>query len=219
MESTEYPVGMASLPLTDWIAAGFTTRLTLGIGNPNTTGAAIALAMMLLPVLITAKSRWRYLGGVLWLVGSAALAMTASRGGLVALALGLVAWQFSSLSARQRVALGVAGALAVAIFLLSPAGQRVVRAGEDRSIAGRRSVLSTVPAMIAAAPGGWGEGRSAEAYHNWFQRVGDRRIFATSSARTPCGWRRGAGSSALPILGSGLGFSRSCFRDRGKPLG
>ena len=177
MEGTEHPVGMRSLPLNDWAEAGFATRLTLGFGNPNTTAAAIAIAMMLLPALIVAPSPLRYLACVLWIVGSTALAMTASRGGLAALVLGILAWQFSSSSLRYRLALGGALAVAITIFLLSPAGERVVHAGGDRSITSRWSVLSKVPAMVAAAPDGWGAGRSAEAYHNWFQRIGDLTHF------------------------------------------
>ncbi len=43
--------------------------------------------------------------------------------------------------------------------------------------AGRRlQVWSTVPAMLASAPNGWGFGKSAEAYEQWFEPVGEEVI-------------------------------------------
>jgi len=65
----------------------------------------------------------------------------------------------------------------VLMFCLSPAGKRIHSPQEDRSAQSRWEVLSQVPAMIVAAPEGWGAGRSGEAYMNWFQTPGDRTLY------------------------------------------
>ncbi len=159
-------------------AEWFTPRLNLGLGNPNSAGALLAMGLVsLLPLSFGAWWR-RALGLVAALAIALALAMTASRGAVAALAAGLLVLGLAAATARaDRWMLVLVMAGVIALFAASPAGKRIHAPQADPSMASRREIFSRVPAMIAAAPGGWGAGRSAEAYQNWFQPVGDLRIF------------------------------------------
>lgn len=164
-------------------AAWFAPRLHLGLGNPNVAGALLAMALVSgLAFTLGGQSRGGRLAATaaaLALAGGLglALAMTGSRGGLVALLVGIaVLLVAGARTAGDRARLAAAALLATCVFLLSPAGRRWQPPAEDGSAASRVRVFARVPAMVAAAPTGWGPGRSGEAYRQWFQ-VGDTAIY------------------------------------------
>jgi hypothetical protein len=107
---------------------------------------------------------------------------TASRGGLVALVAGLCACWIAAGFPRPEVR-RLFGVLAAVLILVGMAvfgrmGSRVAGSSlEDGSIASRLTIYSQVPAMMVAAPGGWGWGNAAEAYENWFQEKDDTRVY------------------------------------------
>ncbi|MDD5200720.1 MAG: hypothetical protein PHC88_13065 [Terrimicrobiaceae bacterium] len=153
--------------------AWFTPRLHLGLGNPNSAGALFAMLLVSALAFCLGGGRRRAIGAVLTLGLGCAMAMTASRGAVVALAAGLaVLAAAGARSSADRWMLALVAAGVAGLFAASPAGKRIHAPGQDVSLATRWVVFSRVPAMIAAAPGGWGAGRSAAAYQNWFEPIG-----------------------------------------------
>ncbi len=164
---------MAGLPA-EW----FAPRLTLGLGNPNTAGAL--LAMGLVSGLAVCLGGWkrRAFGGLLTAAFAVGLAMAASRGALVALGAGLVVLALTAARSRtDRIFLGGVALVVGFVFCASPARNRLHLPGEDASLASRGRVFAQIPAMVAAAPGGWGAGRSGEAYEEWFETEGSVSSF------------------------------------------
>ena len=105
----------------------------------------------------------------------ALLAMTASRGGLLACAAGAGALVWFRLRGRMtcRAVAGLvfAGCVAAGAALASEGGRRMLSdlACRDLSAASRVHIWRAFPAMFRAAPCGWGWGRSGFAYNDWFE--------------------------------------------------
>lgn len=151
-------------------------RLRLWFDNPNKAGllfAEIALAAL---ALVFLRPWWlKLLGGVLSLGAFGCLLATSSRGAFLSFlcGLGLMALtRLRSLFNWKRMAL-LAAALAVAAGCLFASGQgeRLVKNlfNEGQSETSRLTVWKQVPAMMVDAPGGWGWGKSARAYIDWYQ--------------------------------------------------
>jgi hypothetical protein len=164
--------------LIQWVDGTFPTRLALGLGNPNTAGALIAaLIASFWGVLLASKWRFFLAAAVLTVPLGGILALTRSRGALLALVLAALALVLVAISrrlgfwsaCRPVLCLGIVAFL----FLILPSGNRVQGLGEDASLITRWNVYSRVPEMIRSAPSGWGVGRSGEAYQNWFQPIGE----------------------------------------------
>lgn len=153
-------------------------RLDWGFGNPNITAALIA---MIAVAVFGAGLVWRkffWLSIIVGSVLSATLHQTLSRGGLVAFGCG-----FGSLFVVIRPRLGrwqSAAILAMICLLFAYANKHGgtsryitgVNGKDDRSLSNRWLIYKVVPQMIADAPGGWGKGKAAEAYHQWYQPEG-----------------------------------------------
>ncbi len=172
--------------MTIWALAA---RADFGFGNPNLAGAFFAML---------AVGVWGFCGGEksdgraeargFWicLAASAAFAAlmvgTASRGAAAALGAGVAAawWAagFPRIGGRRLAATIAAGTGVVALAVGGRMGERVgASSPEDGSITSRLAIYGAVPAMMAAAPGGWGRENAAEAYQNWFQAKEDTRIY------------------------------------------
>jgi hypothetical protein len=159
----------------DWTLAA---RFDLGFGNPNTTAALITCITLaaLAPVLLNHRLWWLSCPTVgLGLLG---LVATASRGGFVSLVGGIGVILFFRRKEvgdwlRQQSLLfwGLASILALLIvFAFIVSGSRFSR-WNDGSVVNRWTMYRSIPSMIAAAPGGWGWGNAADAWHNWFQPI------------------------------------------------
>lgn len=168
----------------------FAARPDFGFGNPNTAAAFFALLAVGLWGCFVGNWPWRKERARIWfwvclvlstLLGGLIVA-TASRGGLVALGAGLSACWIAAGVPRPGIG-RLLGVLAAVLILAGMAvsgrmGARVAGSSlEDGSITSRLTIYAQVPAMMAAAPGGWGAGKAAEAYHNWFQAKEDTRIY------------------------------------------
>ena len=187
-------------------------RADFGSGNPNLAGALFAML---------AVGVWGFCGGRsdearpsrFWMCLAvsagfgALLVMTASRGAIVALGVGLLAlWWVAEWPRPRRWQVG---GLVVAVVLLSllaafgRMGERVAESStEDGSITSRLAIFRAVPAMLAASPQGWGRGQSAEAYQNWFGR--GRRAGLQTSTFLACDLDGGAGLGISICLYLGL---------------
>lgn len=189
-------------------------RADFGFGNPNL--AAALFAMLAVGVWGISFGRFEarpavFLGRMAASGTCAALiVLTASRGGLVALAAGfLVLWAVSGFlrpKVWQGFALAGALVLLVAFSALGRMGERVAESSpEDGSITSRVAIFRAVPAMLTAAPQGWGVGQSAVAYQNWFQAPEDLRTYKHLLS-THATWmvERGWGFRFVYLLGWGV---------------
>ena len=157
-------------------------RATFGFSNPNAAGALftmIALGVWLLP----GKSRWAMaLKATVTMGGIILMAMTASRGAVIALLVGGVAWWLAAgrpWPRRRRPIVAVA-ALFLGVMIVVPGtmGKRLARSSpKEPSLACRMEVYRAIPQLLVSAPEGWGSGQAAAAYEHWFQRDGDIRHF------------------------------------------
>ena len=158
-------------------------RFTLGGLNPNDVATLIVVLILSLPVAL----KWtKYLLWFVWPAEALLVALligTGSRGGVLALICGLplgiaLLWRSESWFTNWRIWLGVGLVLVVGAGAGLSIFPKSFRLGtldvSPEASAGRRlEVWSTVPAMLAAAPNGWGIGKSAEAYEEWFEPVGE----------------------------------------------
>ena len=152
-------------------------RLTFLSRNPNRSALLFAhLALVALGLALAL----RRVGPRLVCAGLAAglfalLAMTASRGGLLACAAGagVLLWfrLRGRLTFRAVTGLVLAGCVVVGAALASEGGRRMLSdlSCRDVSAASRVHIWREFPAMFRAAPGGWGWGRSGFAYNDWFE--------------------------------------------------
>jgi len=165
-------------------------RLHFGFENPNLAGTLLAMLALGAWVFCEGNSdqgkgrKTALFALSLGLSGSltAMMSLTASRGALIAWAGGaLAAWWTAGRPRPRRAqwaALGLVGVFIVIVAALGSMDERIVRSsGEDGSIESRLAIYDKFPAMVAAAPGGWGAGQSAAAYQNWFQDENDSRIY------------------------------------------
>jgi hypothetical protein len=158
------------------------TRFTVLGLNPNDVAAFIVLVILSLPVLLTWSKWWTWLVWPSETVLIALLVGTGSRGGILALIGALIvstilAWRLRC-TPRVKTWLIVilCSLIGIGVGLSAfPKGFRLgsVDLSPDASAGRRIEVWSRVPAMLAAAPNGWGSGNSAEAYEQWFEPVGE----------------------------------------------
>lgn len=160
-------------------------RLDFGFGNPNTAGAlfaALAIAVWGIRGFAGTHSFW------FWVLFAASAAfaelaiLTASRGALAALlAGGLAAWGAAGFPRGSARKIGLLCVIIFTLGLLAANGRMGVRLAKnpasDGSITSRLAIYRALPAMMAAAPAGWGSGKSASAYENWFQAREDIRRY------------------------------------------
>ncbi|HEY5791663.1 MAG TPA: O-antigen ligase family protein, partial [Chthoniobacterales bacterium] len=158
-------------------------RWNLGFENPNHAAALIA---SLLPFLWAVRSLWaprrkaaaflwNLLAGGILIAGWWLLAMTLSRGGLVAAIGGFafLGWKTFAGGKKEwiRASVIAAGIIAAVAFtgLASRTAEGMAR--PDASIENRFEVWKGGLRMLAIAPGGVGAGESGEFYMHWLQPV------------------------------------------------
>jgi hypothetical protein len=157
-------------------------RATFGFSNPNAAGALftmVALGIWLLP----GKSRWAMaLKAMMMMVGIILMAMTASRGALIALLAGGAAWWLAAgrpIPGKGWQFVAVA-ALILGVMIVVPGtmGKRLAcTSPKEPSFTSRVEVYRAIPQLLLSAPGGWGSGQAAAAYEHWFQPINDTRHY------------------------------------------
>jgi hypothetical protein len=158
------------------------TRATFGFSNPNAAGALvcmIALGIWLLP----GRNRGAMvLKAVVTMVGMILMAMTASRGALIALVGGGGAWWLAAgcpIPGRRWPIVAVAMLMLGAMIVMpGTMGKRLAKTSpQEPSLASRVEVYRAIPQLLVSAPGGWGSGQAASAYESWFQSLNDTSHF------------------------------------------
>lgn len=162
----------------------FTHRLDFGFGNPNSAGAFFAVLVLAVFFIPGRKSWMMVIKGILSGVFFSCLLLTASRGALIGLAIGSFgAWWVAGfpIARTTKKRWVIVGIVAVIILFVGLGGKALHRistlSSSEGSTVSRIGVYRCVPAMLMAAPGGWGRGHGAEAYENWFQDVNSHTSF------------------------------------------
>ena len=156
-------------------------RLRLWFDNPNKAGVLFAeLALAALALLFLRPPGLKILGGVLFLPAFAGLAATSSRGAFLSLLCGLGVMALTRFKAlfgswrRLAVLVCVAMIAVGSLFALGQfdrLGKKLFDEGQRET--SRLTVWREVPRMMVDAPGGWGHGKSARAYIDWYQKNSD----------------------------------------------
>ena len=154
-------------------------RLQWPFLSPNENGCLYASLALLACYLFFLKRReLKVLGGVLFLVFSFALVMTASRGAILALALALVPTFVlrgkEIMRSRAMWMLVALVALAAAGWFLTHDARLFTRGFKGASTWSneiRLDMWRTVPQMIVEAPGGWNFAHVGRSFLDWYQTL------------------------------------------------
>jgi len=151
-------------------------RMDWGLGNPNKTGALIAILMIASWGLVSVR-RWGFGTALsLFTVLGICLVHTFSRGGVIAACagIGILLWRLPKPWPMSRIV-----AMAAAFWMIIGAsiyleaydryGQGIAQT--DHSITNRLDIWKTAPRMMVDAPKGWGWGNSGHAYMEWYQPI------------------------------------------------
>jgi hypothetical protein len=175
-------------------------RLDVGFQNPNKTAALVAAVLVLLWLIPLCKLPafcehcpkrreglwWLALAGSLAL--GIALLFTGSRGGVVAAGAGLAAIfvfarPVSVASVCRPKLFGIAVVFLVwflvALFLPQTERFSPTHTVGDASVWNRWLIWKNVPAMLAAAPDGWGIGNSGKVFMTWYQPAENFEVYRT----------------------------------------
>ena len=155
-----------------------------GFGNPNKTAALIGTLMVGTWSLAYLR-RWGFwLALIIFTALGACLIHTFSRGGIIALFVGLLAvvWKLPRPWPMMKVAaitlsIWVMIGLAVYFGMTKRIEQGV--AMDDRSITNRLQIWTIAPQMMVDAPSGWGLGNSGHAYIEWYQPLDQSEDYRT----------------------------------------
>lgn len=151
-------------------------RMDWGLGNPNKTAVLIAELMLVVWAFAFIRKYGYWIALVLFTGLGVCLFHTFSRGGLVALLVGLV-WLAIFAPHPWPKRKWIAGRIVVlilcstAVYLKSYQRYTQGFITEDRSITNRIAIWSTVPAMMFDAPYGWGIGNAGTAFMGWYQDI------------------------------------------------
>ncbi len=159
-------------------------RMDWGLGNPNKTAALIATLMVAVWGLAYFR-RWGFWVAVsLFTVLGICLVHTFSRGGLVAVALGLAPvvfmasrpWHWSRLLSTI-LSLVIIIAASSHLSATDRFSQSLYK--KDQSISNRLIIWNKVPTMMVDAPKGWGVGNAGRAYMDWYQPLDRNEAYRT----------------------------------------
>ena len=159
-------------------------RMDWGFGNPNKTAAFIAI-LMIAVLGFTYIHKWGFwIALVLFTVLGIGLVHTFSRGGVIALVIGLVpVIYFSPRSwAWNRIVgavLSISIMIGCSIYLDAQERYEQGFNREDRSITNRLQIWKVAPQMMVDAPYGWGIGNSGRAYMEWYQPLDQSEKYRT----------------------------------------
>jgi len=149
-------------------------RMDWGLGNPNTTAALITTLMVGVWAFSWLR-KWGFWVAVILFTGMGiCLIHTFSRGGLIALFAGMIPlvimaprpWPWFRIITIT-IAVWIMIGFSIYLNAHQRYGQGVIK--EDRSITNRLKLWKSGPPMIVEAPSGWGFGKAANSYTQWYQ--------------------------------------------------
>lgn len=164
-----------------------------GFDNPNDAAACWLLVLLTLPMPFARKPgiALRAISIFATLAIFVLVLTTASRGAMVALVAAAVIRLGYAAMRRFRKPQGkttgsrsgafpirslalLSAALLGGALVLTPLGSRLQEgiSGSDPSVQIRTAILGDLPEMMVSAPAGWGSGKAAHAWQNWFEPVG-----------------------------------------------
>lgn len=159
-------------------------QLKLWFASPNQAGAFLSFVFLIgLGVLRTCRGRAvRSVGAVVALAGFVLVCLTASRGAMVASAVGAAIvfgrdiLSCSKWSRRRLVVVCLALTVVAGAFSFGLLSLRTVK-GLGHSDAGRWALWQTAPRMLCDAPGGWGRlNEVGSAYSDWYGPLGSGKF-------------------------------------------
>ncbi len=158
-------------------------RLDWGLGNPNITAALI---VSLLLASFVFAFLWRplfWLSLPLATVFACSAMMTASRGGFIAMLVGvgfLILYHRRWWRRSEWIGLAVAAVLVAGVSHYQGYSGRYTEAisGSDTSVSNRWQIYQTVPQLIVASPHGWGVGETGRTYRKYFQDPDRSQIYS-----------------------------------------
>ena len=166
-------------------------RLDIGFGNPNKSATLFAMlfaAVWIFPMLHKNSKKWTaatwYFSFILSFVLGNLILLTGSRGGVLSgvVALTSILW-FAPRPWKKRKFFAVSATLfilfVVAFLLPQTARFSPSHATNDASIGNRWLIWKEIPAMILAAPDGWGLGNAGISFMTWFQPPEKHEIYRT----------------------------------------
>lgn len=155
-------------------------RLRLWFDNPNKAGLLFTELGLVCLALVFLRPFWcRLMGGTFFLASFVGLVLTSSRGGLLALLCGLFLMGLTRIKAfldwKRLLTIVVVVAVAIGCVFALKQGDRLGRKllVEGQRETSRLTVWKEVPRMMVDAPNGWGLGKSARAYIDWYQEKND----------------------------------------------
>ena len=159
-------------------------RMDWGLGNPNKTGALIAILMVAVWFLVLWRRGGFWVALALFTGLGICLIHTMSRGAVIALFAGMIPLLLAAPRPWQRgkvvgAVLSIWVIMGASVFLNAGErlGQGIVQ--EDRSITNRFQIWKAAPRMMVDAPGGWGLGSSGAAYMQWYQPLNAHEGYRT----------------------------------------
>ena len=152
-------------------------RMDWGLGNPNKT-AILIVELMIASfglLFIEKRKKWN-----IWCVVAVNLILggcllhTFSRGGIVALLVGMSGTAYFVLKRLTRKDFYALAGMCLLLLIFSfylNSHKRYLNGivNEDRSITNRLTIWKLVPQMMVAAPYGWGWGESGKTFMRWYQ--------------------------------------------------
>ena len=153
----------------------FSERFTLFYQNPNLFACLLCLTLLSLLWFLTLRSPLKAIVWPFLLLAFGALLLTASRGGVLALVVGLaVLFPFSKIQTFKVQLISAYICILLlsgAVLWISDDAARLFKSIDmtDGSVARRILIWKSVPGMLITAPEGWGLGNAAQAYQQWFQ--------------------------------------------------
>jgi hypothetical protein len=155
-----------------------------GLGNPNKTAALIAILMVAMWAIAYLHKWGFWVALAPFTALGVCLIHTVSRGGIVALGIGLTAvlctiprpWRIQKIVALVACFWVIVGT-SVYLNTYSRYSQGIVN--EDPSISNRIELWKMAPRMMVDAPAGWGLGNSGQAYMQWYQPLDRHEAYRT----------------------------------------
>ena len=163
-------------------------RFRMWFRSPNAAAGLLAEIAVAAAAVFLFAGRFASIAGLIAMLASlAGLALTSSRGGILAFGLGLAILLVLAFLRRavrpvgKRVWVLLIGMVLAAVFAVATQGISRFTSDLGKDISGkgksydRTELFAVGPRMMADAPSGWGVSNAGGAYSNWYQSMGGNK--------------------------------------------